>query len=250
VKSKGRKQMQMLNRLLIITFSVLVLSGCVKRPVEKLNAARISVARAYANGAADYAPGEYQLASSALAAAEKLIGQGEYSKAGKTLSLSSRYAEEALSLSELELQRIAAEKARQEQEQKMAEQKQQEELQARQQAELEKQQKKEKEHQLQQAKKSVTQKVVVEIPPEEVETTPVLIDQVEVLSGENLAMVAARPEVYGEAELWPLIYKANRDQIKDPQEIFAGQILVVPRDKSREDLDVARQESLESDLFH
>ena len=55
--------------------------------------------------------------------------------------------------------------------------------------------------------------------------------------------------VYDDAFLWPLIYKANRDQIKDPKEIFSGQMLMIPRDKSRDEADAARQEARELNLF-
>ncbi len=89
--------------------------------------------------------------------------------------------------------------------------------------------------------------VVKKTPPVIVE--PKLVDDIEVKAGENLAMIAARAEVYKDALLWPLIYKANRDQIKDPKEIFSGQILMIPRDKSRDEAEAARQEARELNLF-
>ena len=76
-----------------------------------------------------------------------------------------------------------------------------------------------------------------------------LVDQVEVGEAENLQMIAARPEVYNDGLLWPLIYKANRDQIKDPKEIFPGQILQVPRDKTPEEIEEAREEATALQLF-
>ena len=70
-----------------------------------------------------------------------------------------------------------------------------------------------------------------------------------VRSGENLFAIAARRKVYGDALLWPLIYKANRDQIKDPQQIYPGQVLTIPRDVSDEEKEEARATARESKIF-
>lgn len=47
--------------------------------------------------------------------------------------------------------------------------------------------------------------------------------------GETLPQIAARAEIYNDASLWPLIYRANRDQIRDPKRLWPGQILTIPR---------------------
>ena len=75
------------------------------------------------------------------------------------------------------------------------------------------------------------------------------MDKVEVQAGENLAIIAAQAQVYQDALLWPLIYKANRDQIKNPEEIFSGQVLMIPRDKTKDEIDAARQEAQTLNLF-
>jgi hypothetical protein len=49
--------------------------------------------------------------------------------------------------------------------------------------------------------------------------------------------------------LWPLLYQANRDQIKDPRQIFPGQTLSVRRDMTEKELEEARQKARESDIF-
>lgn len=59
--------------------------------------------------------------------------------------------------------------------------------------------------------------------------------------GETLPQIAARPEIYNDQTLWPLIYRANRDQIRDPRFISPGQVLRVPRNPSREDIAEARR---------
>jgi len=61
-----------------------------------------------------------------------------------------------------------------------------------------------------------------------------------VSDGELLWGIAKRPDVYGDPSLWPLLYQANRDQIKDPRKIYTGQILIVPRNVSEEAQEKAR----------
>ena len=67
--------------------------------------------------------------------------------------------------------------------------------------------------------------------------------------GENLFAIAARRNVYGDALLWPLIYKANRDQIKNPQQIYPGQVLTIPRNVSEKEKEEARVTARESKIF-
>jgi len=51
-----------------------------------------------------------------------------------------------------------------------------------------------------------------------------------VKKGECLWYIAGYSEVYGNPLKWPLIYKANKDKIKNPDLIYPGQVLVIPRD--------------------
>ena len=228
--------MRMFKRLLLLVAMIVLSSGCAKPPVADLESAREIAARAYAAGATQFAPGEYQLASSALQAAELQIKNKEYRTASRTLDLAQRYSKEAFRLTierkeqrAAEQQKIAAEK----QQKKLAKQKK-----LQRQAEL----KKQREQQKKKVKPAPKKKTPVVVTPE-------LVDEVEVQVGENLAIIAARGEVYDDALLWPLIYKANRDQIKDPKEIFSGQMLMIPRDKSRDEADAARQEARDLNLF-
>ncbi len=50
--------------------------------------------------------------------------------------------------------------------------------------------------------------------------------QYEVKRGENLATIASR--TLGDARLWPALYAANRDRIKDPTRVYPGQLLSIP----------------------
>ena len=52
--------------------------------------------------------------------------------------------------------------------------------------------------------------------------------------GETLPQIAARNEIYNDSSLWPLIYRANRDQIRDPKHLWPGQTLKIPRNFTRE----------------
>ncbi len=64
-----------------------------------------------------------------------------------------------------------------------------------------------------------------------------------VKKGETLMDIAARKEIFNDRLMWPLIYKANRDQIRDPMVIFPGQKLTIPRDITFEEIIEARKEA-------
>lgn len=51
-----------------------------------------------------------------------------------------------------------------------------------------------------------------------------------VYRGESLWRISSYPEVYGTGTKWPTIYRANRDQIKDPNLIYPNQVFTIPRD--------------------
>jgi nucleoid-associated protein YgaU len=47
-----------------------------------------------------------------------------------------------------------------------------------------------------------------------------------VVSGDSLSKIAERE--YGDANLWPRIFEANRDLVKNPDLIYPGQKLTIP----------------------
>jgi nucleoid-associated protein YgaU len=51
-----------------------------------------------------------------------------------------------------------------------------------------------------------------------------------VYKGECLWRIAGYPEVYNNAAKWPLIYRANKDKIKNPDLIYPNQVFEIPRD--------------------
>ncbi|HVN71769.1 MAG TPA: LysM peptidoglycan-binding domain-containing protein [Desulfomonilia bacterium] len=64
-----------------------------------------------------------------------------------------------------------------------------------------------------------------------------------VKKGDTMPSIAARHEIYNDSFMWPLIYKANRDQIKDPKVLYAGQDLKIPREMTMEEIVEARREA-------
>jgi len=64
-----------------------------------------------------------------------------------------------------------------------------------------------------------------------------------VKKSDTLPSIAARHEIYNDSYMWPLIYKANRDQIKDPKVVYVGQDLRIPRDITMEEIIEARREA-------
>jgi len=79
--------------------------------------------------------------------------------------------------------------------------------------------------------------------------TPEVIMHYTVKGGENLYTIADQPFIYADGMLWPLIYRANRDQIKDPRQIYPGQALNIPRGISESDKEQARTTAKESAIF-
>ncbi len=59
-------------------------------------------------------------------------------------------------------------------------------------------------------------------------------------SGDTLWLIAGK--VFEDPTIWPALYLANRDQIKDPSRVYPGQELVVP-EVAPVDRAAARQEA-------
>lgn len=62
-----------------------------------------------------------------------------------------------------------------------------------------------------------------------------------VVKGECLWWIAEYKDIYNDPFMWPLIYKANRDQIKNPDLIYPNQIFTIPRDFSLDELKASRK---------
>lgn len=51
----------------------------------------------------------------------------------------------------------------------------------------------------------------------------------EVVAGDFLIKIAEDARIYGDRAQWGRIYRANRDKIENPNLIYPGQVLVIPR---------------------
>ena len=69
--------------------------------------------------------------------------------------------------------------------------------------------------------------VMSEEPPATVESDTE--SQHVVKKGECLWWIAEFEDIYNDPFLWPMIYDANKDKIKNPHLIYPGQVLTIPR---------------------
>lgn len=63
--------------------------------------------------------------------------------------------------------------------------------------------------------------------------------QYTVMRGDSLWAISGKSEVYSNPYQWPLIYKANRDQIRDADLIYPGQNFSIDRNPSAGDVNAA-----------
>ncbi len=60
-----------------------------------------------------------------------------------------------------------------------------------------------------------------------------------VVDGDNLWNISGKDEVYADPYQWPLIYKTNRDKIKDADLIYSGQVFDIDQNASASEIDAA-----------
>jgi nucleoid-associated protein YgaU len=70
---------------------------------------------------------------------------------------------------------------------------------------------------------------------------PEVVQKYEVQKGDCLWAISGKPDIYGDYFQWPLIFKANRDQIVDPDEISPGQDFSIPKGQTPDEIQRARQ---------
>jgi len=204
---------------------LLLLSACAApQPPAELAAARAALSAADRAGAPRMAIEEYETARQTLTAGETLIEKGDIDEAEEALSNAIDLAHEAevtacrrsLNLAEKRIRLLEAQK-------ELA-------LKA-----------------WREAISDSTATLDLSTDPETASPSP--LTSYTISEGENLFSIAAKRKVYGDALLWPLIYKANRDQIKNPQQIYPGQVLTIPRNVSEEEKEQARTTARESTIF-
>jgi nucleoid-associated protein YgaU len=64
-------------------------------------------------------------------------------------------------------------------------------------------------------------------------------------NGDSLSGISEKDKIYGNWKMWPLIYDANRNQIKDPDLIYPEQNLGIPRDYTQQDNANAQQRAMD-----
>lgn len=69
------------------------------------------------------------------------------------------------------------------------------------------------------------------------------LDRHVVVKGECLWKISGYQQIYDDPFQWPLIYQANRDQIKNPDLIYPKQEFTVPRDASEDQIKAARKKA-------
>jgi nucleoid-associated protein YgaU len=224
---------------------LVVLVGCAKPPVKDLEETRRIITYLQESGAAQLAEVEYRAAEAALGRAEQFVKQGESRKAKQALVQARELSSTALKLSDQIKARLAEEQRLLTE--KIAREAAEAEIKAKSAPPVLKEPI--RVPVLQPEIKPAPVTVPERTPVAEPEPEPELVTHIVVVEEETLAAISARKEVYQDSFLWPLIYKANRDQIKDPQQIFPGQILLIPRDKTAEEIAAARQEAKDLNLF-
>lgn len=65
----------------------------------------------------------------------------------------------------------------------------------------------------------------------------------EVEGGDHLWGISGKDQVYGDSYQWPLIYKANRSEIKDADLIYPGQVLDIDQNASDAEINAAIRHS-------
>ncbi len=68
--------------------------------------------------------------------------------------------------------------------------------------------------------------------------------------GDNLWKISGDPQVLGDSFRWPLLFKANRDQIVDPDIIQPDQDLKYGSDYTQEQIDAAVEKAKETPPYH
>lgn len=219
----------MLRCLLLITIAVFA-SGCTKPPHLEMDAAEYMVNRAREKQAQEFATSEYKAAQTAIADARKAMSKTEYTAARESLEFALIHARRAVILAEEGQARKAAEAAKRAAEEEKARQSLQKPK----------------------AEEAARKPQASPAPPKPApkpQPKPAPATSYSVNEGETLWTISAQPQVYGDGLLWPLLYQANRDQIKDPRQIFPGQTLSIRRDVTEKESEEARQKARESDIF-
>lgn len=224
--------------LAMVSVLALGLSGCAQGlPRYRIEAmAKYSVMKG--EGVEQSKVSEFKSIADAIEAGDRLLES-------KRLEDAERFYLLALRKTELAEQLLAAEKVRLEAQRLKAEEEAREAERLR---TLEEQKRREIERREKEARDAQKKVEKVEFSREKDREVRHLSPVHTVKRGETLPQIAAQPDVYGDALMWPLIYRANRDQIRDPKRIWPGQVLRIPRNVGRDDIAEALRHAQERRL--
>ncbi|MBN2754213.1 MAG: LysM peptidoglycan-binding domain-containing protein [Candidatus Goldbacteria bacterium] len=79
--------------------------------------------------------------------------------------------------------------------------------------------------------------------------TAVPVQKYVVKKGDTLWDISSMNRIYTDNFQWPLLFKANRDQIEDPDLIEVDQELIVKKDWSKAEVNDARQKAMDTPPF-
>ncbi|NTV52694.1 MAG: LysM peptidoglycan-binding domain-containing protein [Candidatus Firestonebacteria bacterium] len=79
---------------------------------------------------------------------------------------------------------------------------------------------------------------------------PAAPERYSVSKHDTLWGISGKQDVYGDNFQWPLIFKANRDQIQDPDIIEIGQDLAISREFKQEDVAQAIENAKKTPRYH
>ncbi|PKL92653.1 MAG: hypothetical protein CVV21_02530 [Candidatus Goldiibacteriota bacterium HGW-Goldbacteria-1] len=79
--------------------------------------------------------------------------------------------------------------------------------------------------------------------------TKVSVQKYVVKKGDTLWDISSMNKIYTDNFQWPLLFKANRDQIEDPDLIEVDQELIVKKDWSKSEVNDARQKAMDTPPF-
>ncbi len=78
---------------------------------------------------------------------------------------------------------------------------------------------------------------------------PAPVEKYVVKEGDTLWAISNQSGNYSDSFEWPLIFKTNRDEIVDPDQITPGQVLVIQRGQTAEQTEHTRQLASDTPAF-
>lgn len=224
-------------RLLLALFLLIFLFSCAKFPEEELKKTKIDIENLYYMDLPEYLPEEWDQIRNIWISIDEIERERNTNEAQRFI-LYSNYKIKTI-LEKLESKKKEIEEKRLEVLKKIEERKkaEEEELKKKMEQELVIIEKKPEEKPSEKRKKAKT-----------IEDVRFKIEKrypsfYTVKDKETLEEIAGYPFIYNDGSYWPLLYKYNRNQIRDPKKLYSGQILKIPRNISLDEIYKAREEA-------